>query len=201
MPRWFNNQNIGSSVTIQLHLDSDVRSNWLGYALYFVFEHHDHESMDSKDSGCSFICHFDTDEGPLKQPIVLHVLKTHNDGPIKIWLCIPRLWFAGMSNNVDKWSCIKASITSCVPRKKVKRCGARLLRAKCPRVGRNIKTLYCDFQGENIQTPELSGESDEQASKLLSHLHAFQFTTEHSGEPDGQASKLLFHLYALQFTR
>jgi hypothetical protein len=139
IPRWFNNQNTNSPAKTQMHLDSNDRSNWLGYALYFIFEFQEDEMMDFsclrslgrlkfelKDLD-QFIFHFDTDEGPLKQPLVQYGPEVHGDGSLGFWLYVPRLWFAKMTDNVDKWSCIKASITFSSPSLAVKMSGARLV--------------------------------------------------------------------------
>jgi hypothetical protein len=109
----------------------DDSSKWLGYGLYVVVEpHHStclNSTIDSKDlDTCVF--HFDTDEGPLKQPLVLHIPKEVTFGrSIGFWLYVPRLWFAKRLNHLDEGSYIGVSIKSGSPSMEVKMCGARLL--------------------------------------------------------------------------
>ncbi|KAF5468062.1 hypothetical protein F2P56_012244 [Juglans regia] len=65
IPMWFQNQRMGSSITIRLHQDMDDSRKWLGCALYFVFEIYDLESWESTDQEDyeQHVFHFDTDEG------------------------------------------------------------------------------------------------------------------------------------------
>jgi hypothetical protein len=138
IPEWFNNKSTSSSVSIPLHPDLDDHSLWLGYALFIIYEFRDHDNsnfgifergnltLDSKDLH-RFIYHFEADEGRLKRPLALDTPIVPSVGPIGFWVYIPHTWFLEGSNNLDRWTYIEASITTCSPGVKVKKCGARLL--------------------------------------------------------------------------
>ncbi|KAF5468046.1 hypothetical protein F2P56_012234 [Juglans regia] len=70
IPMWFQNQSMGSSITIGLHPELDGSRKWLGYALYFSYEVKDLESWESrrfKRLHCEeLVFRFVTDEGPHK---------------------------------------------------------------------------------------------------------------------------------------
>lgn len=137
IPVWFKDQSTSSSVTIKMQSDFNYENKWMGYALFIVYEVHEHENInfrifDNSDPTLDlkvlhqFVCHFKTNEGGLKQPKVLLTPKVPYVGPIGFWVYIPYAWFLGQSNNLDNWTFIEASITS-IPGVEMKKCGACLL--------------------------------------------------------------------------
>ncbi|KAG7943390.1 hypothetical protein I3843_15G035800 [Carya illinoinensis] len=136
IPMWFQNQSMGSSITIRLHPDLDDSRKWLGFALYFFYEIHDLESWES--TRCTrldfevpvLVLDFVTDEGPLK---ALGTNLTPPKFPCTIgtpaehWIYLPRIWFEKRSKEVDTWSYITVSITIGSPFMKVEMCGAHLI--------------------------------------------------------------------------
>ncbi|XP_035546515.1 TMV resistance protein N-like [Juglans regia] len=134
IPKWFQNQSMDSSITIGLHPDFGDRRKWFGYALYFVFEINDLESLESTrftgfDSE-ELVLHFVTDDGPLKALLKFDTLLKFSstiDTPVGHWIYVERIWFDKKSKQVDKWNYIEVSITIGNPFMKVEMCGAQLV--------------------------------------------------------------------------
>ncbi|KAG2666088.1 hypothetical protein I3760_15G039000 [Carya illinoinensis] len=132
IPTWFQNQSMGSSITIRLHPNLDDGRKWLGFALYFFYEIHDLESWESTRFtrlDCKELeFHFVTDEGPLKAPLSYgHKFSNTIDTPAGHWIFLPRNWLEKISNEVDTWSYITVSIAIGSPFMKVEKCGAHLI--------------------------------------------------------------------------
>ncbi|KAG6620988.1 hypothetical protein I3842_Q046300 [Carya illinoinensis] len=133
IPTWFQNQIMGSSISIRLHPDLDDSRKWLGYVLYFYYEIHDLESWESTHftrlDWKELVFHFVTDEGPLKAPLKFGKIPkfTTIGTRARYWIYVPHIWFEKMSNEVDIWSYIKVSITIGSPFMKVEQCGAHLI--------------------------------------------------------------------------
>ncbi|KAF5454831.1 hypothetical protein F2P56_024467 [Juglans regia] len=138
IPEWFNNRSFGSHVTLQIHPNLDNNSKWKGYYLFTFYEVDDEvENSDPRnfqgshpDEGqfVEFVYHFETNEGPLKEPLVLRAPKDHPSvGLLGFGLYLPVEWFLEQSNNLDRWSYIGASVKTSSSNMKVKECGARLL--------------------------------------------------------------------------
>ncbi|KAG6620990.1 hypothetical protein I3842_Q046400 [Carya illinoinensis] len=132
IPTWFQNQSMGSSITIRLHPNLDDSRKWLSFALYFFYEIHDLESWESTRFtrlDCKELeFHFVTDEGPLKAPLSYgHKFSNTIDTPAGHWIFLPRNWLEKISNEVDTWSYITVSIAIGSPFMKVEKCGAHLI--------------------------------------------------------------------------
>ncbi|KAB1199719.1 hypothetical protein CJ030_MR0G015021 [Morella rubra] len=85
---------------------------------------HEHEKSNSRsfngtrpdyDQFVEFVYHFETDEGLLKSPLVLRAPKDYSLGPIGFGVYIPAKWFLERSNNLERWSYIKASVETRSP--------------------------------------------------------------------------------------
>ncbi|XP_041019925.1 disease resistance protein RPV1-like [Juglans microcarpa x Juglans regia] len=137
IPEWFNIRSFGSHVTLQIHPNIDNNSKWEGYS-HFTFYEVDDEIENSDpmifkgshpDEGqfVEFLYHFETNEGALKEPLVLRAPKDPSIGPIGFGVYIPAKWFLEQSNNLDGWSYIRASVKTSSSNVKVKECGAHLL--------------------------------------------------------------------------
>ncbi|KAG7969819.1 hypothetical protein I3843_07G051400 [Carya illinoinensis] len=136
IPEWFNIRSFGSHVTLQIYPDLDNNmSKWAGYLHFTTYEvdglgnknprifkgsHPDHQFVE-------FVYHFETNEGPLKEPLVLRAPVDPSIGPFGFGVFVPAKWFSEQSNNLDGWSYIGASIKTCSSNVKVKECGARLI--------------------------------------------------------------------------
>ncbi|XP_042961209.1 uncharacterized protein LOC122295976 isoform X3 [Carya illinoinensis] len=129
IPMWFQNQSMGSSITIRLQPDLDDGRKWLGFALYFFYEIHDLESWESTRFDCEdLVFYFVTDEGPLKASLSYgYKVSDTIDTPAGHWIYVPRNWLEKISNEVNTWSYITVSITIGSPFMKVERCGAHLI--------------------------------------------------------------------------
>ncbi|XP_035546557.1 disease resistance-like protein DSC1 [Juglans regia] len=134
IPTWFQNQSMGSSITIRLHPDLDDGRMWWGYTLYVSYEINDLESWEStrftRLDYEELVFHFVTDEGPLKTLLKFDTLQKFPstiDMPAGHWLYVPRIWFDKKSKEVDTWSYIEVSITIGNPFMKVEKCGAQLV--------------------------------------------------------------------------
>lgn len=74
IPRWFGNRSSDSLVRLEIHPDLDGNRNWRGYALFFVYEIHEHQNSTPSEFKPrapyhQFICHFETNEGLLEVPL------------------------------------------------------------------------------------------------------------------------------------
>ncbi|KAF5468044.1 hypothetical protein F2P56_012233 [Juglans regia] len=133
IPMWFQNQSMGSSITIGLHPELDGSRKWLGYALYFSYEVKDLESWESrrfKRLHCEeLVFRFVTDEGPHKDLLRFGTVPKFPTINMRagFFLYVPRKWFQRVSKEVDTWSYIEVSITNDNPFMKVEKCGARLV--------------------------------------------------------------------------
>ncbi|KAF5468031.1 hypothetical protein F2P56_012222 [Juglans regia] len=134
IPMYFQNQSMGSSITIQLHPDLDDSRKWLAYALYFFYEINDLESWESTRFtrlDCEqLVFHFVTDEAPFKALLKFDTLRKFPntiDTPAGHWIFVPHMWFDEKSKEVDTWSYIEVSITTGNPFTKVEKCGAQLV--------------------------------------------------------------------------
>ncbi|XP_040995190.1 TMV resistance protein N-like [Juglans microcarpa x Juglans regia] len=150
IPKWFDKQSTSSSVTTRMHPTSDG-NEWMGCALFVIYEAHELETSNFRISERSdttldlkdvhqFVCDFETNEGRLKQPLVLNNPKVPFVGPTGFWVYIPYVWFSEQSNNPrkkenkkrsnykpDRWRYIVASITTGSPGVEVKKLGMRIL--------------------------------------------------------------------------
>ncbi|XP_042990472.1 uncharacterized protein LOC122317437 isoform X1 [Carya illinoinensis] len=136
IPEWFNIRSFGSHVTLQIYPDLDNNmSKWAGYLHFTTYEvdelgntnprifkgsYPDHQFVE-------FVYHFETNEGPLKEPLVLRAPVDPSIGPFGFGVFVPAKWFSEQSNNLDGWSYIGASIKTCSSNVKVKECGVRLI--------------------------------------------------------------------------
>ncbi|XP_035546948.1 disease resistance-like protein DSC1 isoform X2 [Juglans regia] len=135
IPMWFQNQSMGSSITIRLHPDLDDSRKWLGYALYFSYKINDLESWESTSTSTRLDCeeyvfHFVTDEGPFKALLKFDTLQKFPntiDTSAGYWIYVQRIWFEKKSKEVDTWSYIEVSITIGNPFTMVEKCGAQLV--------------------------------------------------------------------------
>ncbi|KAB1219939.1 hypothetical protein CJ030_MR3G022838 [Morella rubra] len=104
---------------VNIHENSDDNRMWFGYFLVIAYEAHEHEKSNSRsfdgtrsdfDQFVEFVYHFETNEGLLKSPLVLHAPKDYSLGPIGFGVYIPAKWFLELLHNLEGWSYIKASV-------------------------------------------------------------------------------------------
>ncbi|KAG2696288.1 hypothetical protein I3760_07G052300 [Carya illinoinensis] len=137
IPEWFNIRSLGSLITVQIHpnLDNNM-SKWQGYVHLTIYEVDKLENSNPRifkgshhpdPQFVEFVYHFKTNEGPLKEPLVLRAPRDPSVGPFMFVVYVPAKWFLEQSNNLDGWSYIGASIKTSSSNVKVKKCGARLL--------------------------------------------------------------------------
>ncbi|KAG6647062.1 hypothetical protein CIPAW_07G052300 [Carya illinoinensis] len=136
IPEFFNIRSFGSHVKLPIHpnLDNNM-SKCLGCVLLTIYEVDKLENSDPRIFESShpdhqfvqFFYHFETNEGPLKEPLVLPAPEDPFVGPFAFLVHVPVKWFLEQSNNLDEWSYIGVSIKASSYSVKVKECGARLL--------------------------------------------------------------------------
>ncbi|KAF5454471.1 hypothetical protein F2P56_024131 [Juglans regia] len=136
IPQWFNMRSFGSHVTLQIHPNLDNNSKWKAYVHFTIYEVDEIENSDPRifkdshpDEGqfVEFVYHFETNEGPLKEPLVLRAPEDPSVGPIGFGVYLPAKWFLEQSNNFDGWSYIGASVKTSSSNVKVKECGVLLV--------------------------------------------------------------------------
>ncbi|KAG7969826.1 hypothetical protein I3843_07G051900 [Carya illinoinensis] len=135
IPKYFNIRSFGSHVTLQIHPDLDhKRSKWEGYLHFTIYEVDELENSNPRifkgshpdPQFVEFVYHFETNEGPIKEPLVLRAPKDPSVGLSGFGVYVPANWFLEQSNNLDGWSYIGASVKTCSSNVKVKECGACL---------------------------------------------------------------------------
>ncbi|PON91856.1 TIR-NBS-LRR-like protein [Trema orientale] len=122
IPDWCSTWSIGSSVTVQLPLDLNSNSKWIGLALYVVFVVQKQNSSDSKQNQFSF--HFENGEGRLENIINLDIFVHENIDSYGLCYYVPREWFAGQLNKASR---IEASVSTKSQELDVKMCGGHLI--------------------------------------------------------------------------
>ncbi|KAG2696282.1 hypothetical protein I3760_07G051800 [Carya illinoinensis] len=136
IPEYFNIRSFGSHVKLPIHpnLDNNM-SKCLGCTLLTIYEVDELENSDPRIFESShpdhqfvqFFYHFETNEGPLKEPLVLPAPEDPFVGPLGFLVHVPVKWFLEQSNNLDEWSYIGVSIKASSSSVKVKECGVRLV--------------------------------------------------------------------------
>ncbi|KAG7946358.1 hypothetical protein I3843_14G036800 [Carya illinoinensis] len=148
IPKWFDEQSSSSSVRTMMQYPTLNNNEWMGCALFVIYEVHELETSNFRISERSdttldlkdlhqFVCDFETNEGCLKQPLVLNIPKGPFVGPTGFWAYIPYVWFLEQSNiprKIEKKKQsnfrpdnIVASITTGSPGVEVKNLGMRIL--------------------------------------------------------------------------
>ncbi|KAG7969810.1 hypothetical protein I3843_07G050500 [Carya illinoinensis] len=136
IPEWLDVRSFGSHLTLQIHPNLDNNMSKLeGYLHLTIYEVNELEnsnprlfkSSHSYPQFVEFVYNFETNEGPLKKPLVLRAPGDPSVGPFMFGVYVPAKWFLEQLNNLDGWSYIRASIKTNSSNVKVKECGARLL--------------------------------------------------------------------------
>jgi Leucine-rich repeat (LRR) protein len=140
IPEWFNDKITNSLGTIQMQTDLGSDDEWEGYALFIVYQVHEHESSNSGifDGGNRnlpyFICQFQVNEVVVTEPLVICAPGAPFVGPSGFWVYIPARWFfERRARNIFggeciEWSNLEASITTGSLNVEVKECGAHVVR-------------------------------------------------------------------------
>ncbi|XP_042990648.1 disease resistance protein RPV1-like isoform X1 [Carya illinoinensis] len=137
IPEWCNIRSFGSHhVKLPIHpnLDNNM-SKWFGYHHLTIFDVDEHENSDprifesshSDHQFVEFVYHFETNEGHLKEPLVLRACEDPFVGPLGFCVYIPAKWFLKQLNNLNEWSYIGVSVKARSSSVKVKECGACLV--------------------------------------------------------------------------
>ncbi|KAF5454827.1 hypothetical protein F2P56_024464 [Juglans regia] len=140
---WFNVRSLGSHVTLQIHPNLDNNSKWEAFFHFTIYEVDDEVensnprifkgSHPNEGHFVEFVYHFETNEGPLKETLVLRAPKDHSSvGPFGFGVYLPAKWFLEQSDNLDGWSYIGASVKTSSLNVKVKECGALLFQSQAP---------------------------------------------------------------------
>ncbi|KAG7969822.1 hypothetical protein I3843_07G051700 [Carya illinoinensis] len=136
IPEWYDIRSFGFHVKLPIRPNlANNMSKWVGYLHVTIYEV---DEVESSDPGIfkgshpdhqfvEFIYHFETNEGPLKEPLVLRASKDPFVGPFGFGVYVPAKWFLELSNNLDNWSYIEASVKASSSNVKMKECGAHLI--------------------------------------------------------------------------
>ncbi|KAG2696270.1 hypothetical protein I3760_07G050700 [Carya illinoinensis] len=136
IPECFNIRSFGSHLTLQIHPNlNDNMSKLKGYLHWTIYEVDEIENSNPKifkgshpdPQFVEFVYHFETNEGPLKEPLVLRAPGDPSIGPFMFSVFVRAEWFLEQSNNLDGWSYIGASVKASSSNVKVKEIGAGLV--------------------------------------------------------------------------
>lgn len=121
LPEWWSHLSIGSSILVKLPPDCE----WIGLALFVVFEIHKSENFDETRESEGALFDLYTNLGPLENPLFFQNLKgVVADGSYGFCCYAPRGKFTGQINKADVLDVYVSVKREDV---KVKRCGIHLI--------------------------------------------------------------------------